>query len=88
VCDLTRKETLSELEHWIESAQSVTKEVPIVILGNKCDLEDQKQMEFSELTDFAKGYNKCKAFLSSVRTGHNVEHTYKTLSKMIIREIK
>lgn len=88
VCDTTRKETLPELKNWIEGAQSVTKEIPIVILGNKCDLEDERQIELSEIEEFAKGYNNCKVFLSSVKTGHNVEHTFNALSDMIVREIK
>jgi small GTP-binding protein len=88
VCDVTRKNTLSELESWIDGAFSVTKEIPIVILGNKCDLEDQREIELSEIEDFAKGYNKCNVFLSSVKTGYNVEHTFQTLSEMIIRSIK
>lgn len=88
VCDVTRKNTLGELNTWIEGAQSVTKEIPMVILGNKCDLEDQRQIELSEVEEFAKGYNKTQAFLSSVKTGYNVEKTFDILSKMIVKEIK
>jgi small GTP-binding protein len=88
VCDTTRKETLPELSSWIEGAQSVTKEIPMIILGNKCDLEAERQIELSEIEEFAKGYNQCAAFLSSVKTGHNVEKTFNTLSEMIVRDIK
>jgi small GTP-binding protein len=87
VCDTTRKDTLPELERWIESAHSVTREVPMVILGNKCDLEDERQVEISEIQEFAKGYKDCQAFLSSVKSGYNVEHTFNTLTEMIVRKI-
>jgi small GTP-binding protein len=87
VCDTTRKETLFELERWIDGAQSVTKEIPMVILGNKCDLEKERQIELSEIQEFAKRYKDCQAFYSSVKTGHNVEHTFNTLTEMIIMNI-
>jgi GTPase SAR1 family protein len=88
VCDVTRKKTLSELATWIDGAQSVTKEIPMVILGNKSDLSDEMELELSDLEEFAKGYNKTQAFLSSVKTGHNVEKTFHTLSEMIVKDIK
>jgi small GTP-binding protein len=88
VCDVTRKDTLKELAMWIDGAQSVTKEIPIVILGNKSDLTDEMELELSDLEEFAKGYNKTQAFLSSVKTGYNVENTFHTLSRMIVEDIK
>jgi small GTP-binding protein len=87
VCDTTRKETLSELENWINAAYSVTKEIPMVILGNKCDLEDERQIELSKIEEFAKRYKDCQVFNSSVKTGHNVEHTFNTLTEMIVKNI-
>jgi len=86
ICDVTRKETLSELEDWMNTAQSITKDVPTVFLGNKCDLEEQQQVNFEELKDFASKYEKTEALLSSAKTGFNIELAFKTLSEKMLED--
>ena len=87
VCDVTRKETMSELQGWMEAVHSVTEEeVPTIFLGNKSDLVDKQQIDLDDITDFASRYKKAEAYLSSARTGINVEHTFKTLSEKISRK--
>ena len=51
VCDFTRKDTLSALEGWMESAQGITGEIPTAFLANKCDLEHEQQMELNEIRE-------------------------------------
>ena len=84
VCDVTRENTLTELKGWLEAVQSVTGEVPIVCLGNKCDLEDEQQVGIDELKSFISGYEKAEHYLSSAKTGFNVELAFNTLSEKIV----
>jgi small GTP-binding protein len=86
VCDVTRKNTMKELAGWIEQALSVSGDVPMVILGNKSDLADQQEIDFPELETFASNYKNTIAFLSSVKTGHNVELTFKTLCEKMLEK--
>ncbi len=86
VCDVTRKDTLIELTGWIEQALTVTGDIPMVILGNKSDLADQQKINLSELEVFASNYKDTISFLSSVKTGHNVEATFITLCKKMLRK--
>lgn len=87
VCDITRKDTLSGLESWIEAVQKYTQEIPIIFLGNKCDLVNEQQVDLNELEHFASNYKKAIAFLSSAKTGENVELAFKTLSEKILEDI-
>src|SRR6058998_1109865 len=41
VCDVTRKETLDDLEDWVAAVVKVTGNVPIEFLANKADLKNQ-----------------------------------------------
>ena len=86
VCDNTRKNTLSDLSNWINAVYNMTEEIPIVILGNKCDLEDDLEVGLDDLTDFASGYEKTVSYLTSAKTGLNVELAFKTLSEKILEE--
>ncbi|UCE36145.1 MAG: GTP-binding protein [Thermoplasmata archaeon] len=86
VCDVTRKKTLDELPGWLSQAITVTGDVPIVILGNKSDLEGQKQLNIEDIENFASGYKDAVGYLSSVKTGYNVEHTFDTLCERMLKK--
>ena len=86
VCDNTREYTLSELEGWIEGIQDVCKEVPTVFLGNKCDLVDIQEIGIGELKSFAAGYESPGAYLSSAKTGENVETSFEVLGLKILND--
>ena len=78
VCDLTNKETLEELRYWIKALTDVAGDVPIVFAGNKADLENETVVKEADLQDLASKYG-AKAFLTSAKTGQNVESMFKAL---------
>jgi len=78
VCDLTNKETLEELRYWIKALTDVAGDVPIVFAGNKADLQNESVVKESDLKDLADKYN-AEAFLTSAKTGQNVENLFKAL---------
>jgi small GTP-binding protein len=87
VCDTTNERTLSGLENWMDDIQNVTKEIPSVFLGNKCDLYDSEEISINELKSFASGHEKSTAYLSSAKTGHNVDLAFGILSLKIIENM-
>jgi small GTP-binding protein len=86
VCDTTRDNTLSELKGWMDAVLSITDEIPTIFLGNKSDLEDDKQVSINELNSFASNYQNSQAFLSSAKTGHNVDVIFKTIGEKVLKE--
>jgi small GTP-binding protein len=86
VCDITNKETMGELDGWIDSAFNVTGKVPIVFLANKADLKEKAQFKFEEFEEFASKYERSAAFCSSAKTGDNVEEAFKKLGFEILNE--
>ena len=87
VCDNTRETTLSDLDFWIEDIQAVAEEIPTVLLGNKYDLETHQEIGLTEIKSFAAGYEKSAAYLSSAKTGYNVNCAFLNLSEKIIRDM-
>jgi small GTP-binding protein len=87
VCDLTNKETLEELRYWIKALTDVAGDVPIVFAGNKADLENERVVKEQDLADLAAKY-KSKAFLTSAKTGQNVETVFKTLAAAMSEQMK
>ncbi len=87
VCDVTRKNTLSELHNWMSAVHSVTEEIPMVFLGNKSDLEEYQEVDLDDIKNFASRYEKTDIFLSSAKTGSNVELAFKTLGEKILNGV-
>jgi small GTP-binding protein len=85
VLDITRKGTLRTLEDWLLSLYREAGEIPVVIMGNKVDLyPDYHKSEITKLvTDY--GY---PCFLSSARTGENVDKAFNKLGRMMVKDWK
>ncbi len=83
VCDVTGKESLGELRYWIKAMTATTGEIPIVFLGNKCDLKDEARITYLDVEMFAKKHNS-PALLTSAKTGYNVEAAFVTLVERIL----
>ena len=78
VCDVTRPETLDNLQEWINGLRGVCGDIPIVILANKADLRDIAQLTPDTLQSFAKE-NGTTGYFTSAKTGANVEKTFMDL---------
>jgi small GTP-binding protein len=86
VCDLTRPRTLQGVGDWLERTHEVAGEVPIVTVGNKNDLGDEKVVSEDELRRVAeKHHAECST--SSALTGENVERIFEDLLNEIMRRI-
>jgi small GTP-binding protein len=86
VCDITRKNTLKNLNNWFTRVKDVAGEVPSIILANKSDLKDQYDFKEEDLKDFATGLN-IPYYLTSAKNGENVIKTFFQIGEMITRKI-
>ena len=85
VFDLTNPQSLLKLPGWISSIKkSVKKTIPMIIIGNKSDLE--RQVERSEAEDLASRLN-CEYLETSAKTGTNVELAFETIAKACLQGI-
>lgn len=87
VCDITNRETLDELKYWIKALSDVAGEVPIIFAGNKADLPAQAIVRQEDLNDLARKHGS-QAFLTSAKTGQNVEAMFRQLATSILSKMK
>ncbi len=86
VYDVSRRETLRSVgEYWIPHLTEITKSIPIVLVGNKVDLCRDRSAAREQLED-AMEVLQVNGFLSSAKTGENVEASFACLAKAVILE--
>ncbi|MFQ5906918.1 MAG: Rab family GTPase [bacterium] len=85
VCDITRRDTLSELDGWISSMERVTGKVPIHFLANKIDLKDEITFRERDLQEKSESHSS-PYLLTSAKTGANVDLAFESLSQRIVAQ--
>jgi small GTP-binding protein len=86
VFDLTRKDTLSKLNGWIKEFQNIVGDKPLLILGNKEDMEDYISITNAEINGFLLTHHTKKYFSVSAKTGSRVKDALKDLVTEIINK--
>lgn len=87
ICDVTQKDTLYALPEWIKTSRDASGKVPIVFLGNKCDLIDEQEFYLEDINKYSANYDDASSFLSSAKTGENVELAFQTLAETIVKKL-
>ena len=82
--DITNRKTFEELDGWIKSIkESKESDFPIILIGNKCDLEKERIVKKKEGEKLAKN----QGFLfreTSCKDNINIEESVEILVKRII----
>jgi Ras-related protein Rab-5C len=80
VFDLTRPETLANLQKWRDCLDNCPQDIPVVIVGNKSDLADERQVTFDEGIAYSQRM-KCEYFETSAENGSGVDDAFSTLAQ-------
>ena len=85
--DVTNSESFDNLKFWINSIKSNLGEknifIPIIIIGNKIDMEGMRDITKEDASKFAKE-NNYKYFETSAKTGQGVDEAIRDLVNQII----
>ncbi|MFX1391040.1 MAG: GTP-binding protein [Promethearchaeota archaeon] len=85
VFDLSSSQTLLKIPGWVSSIKkTVKKTIPMLLLGNKVDLE--RDVDREEAEDLAKRLN-CEYLETSAKTGENVEIAFEKIAKACLEDI-
>jgi small GTP-binding protein len=72
IFDLTNRSSFEDLEDWIvDIRQNAPKDVIILLVGNKSDMIDEREVEFEEASAFAKRYG-IDYIETSAKSGVNI----------------
>ena len=80
VADLTRTNTLEDLDDWIDHVLKVVGEIPVYIVVNKADLKEGAKFDDDAIRAFAKAYNAPWSY-ASAKTGENVQDAFEAIGR-------
>ncbi|HKZ99977.1 MAG TPA: Rab family GTPase [Thermoplasmata archaeon] len=83
VADLTREETLGELDAWARSIRAVAGDVPTYVVVNKADLEADRAVKESEIDAFCHARGWPWSY-TSAKTGRGVEDGFRHLVDVLL----
>ncbi|KAI7904689.1 GTP-binding protein [Cokeromyces recurvatus] len=88
VYDITRRETFEHLTVWLEDVrQHANPNTVIMLIGNKCDLESNRQVSTEEAAKFAEE-NGLYFLETSAKSAENVEEAFERTAKAIQEKIQ
>ena len=87
--DVTNPRSLLNIDAWMEVLRSSTPpNIPILMVGTKADLVDNRLVKTSEAMEIAKNHKLAGYAEVSAKTGENVESTFETITKLMLSRIK
>jgi GTPase SAR1 family protein len=78
VYDITDRNSFLKVDHYIKKIYDQTEEIniPIMLVGNKCDLKSDRNVSIEEGKEKAEKYQNVKFFETSAKCSTNLEEMY------------
>jgi len=87
IYDITNYSTLVHLDNWLTLILNEIKfeeQFPIIVVGNKADLDDDREVSAEEGIQFAKARDVDVFIECSAKTGENVKRMFEALTELMI----
>ena len=82
--DLTDQKSYDEISNWVENIKQIQEEdYPMILVGNKCDLEKERIISNEEGIELSKKFN-LQFFEVSNKTNKNIEESGNAIIKLIV----
>ena len=85
-CDLTRAESLPNIEHYAKALLQVMPKAQLLIAANKLDLTEQHQISAEQVAACAAQLN-APYYLTSAKVGDAVDQAFRHLATLLLQRV-
>ncbi|KAJ5074808.1 ras-related rab5 [Anaeramoeba ignava] len=82
VYDITNKDTFFEVKKRIQELKSESLDIIILLIGNKIDLEDEREVKYEEAAEYAEE-NGFLFYETSAKSGENIGESFRALASLL-----
>ncbi|XP_071368640.1 ras-related protein Rab-19-like [Centroberyx affinis] len=83
--DITRRSTFDSVTHWIQEVELYgAANVVLVLTGNKCDLESEREVRFQEACCLAQERGVLAALETSAKESQNVDDAFMMMARELL----
>ena len=84
VYDITKRDTFEKIDKWMKQAKdNANKDLPFVLIGNKSDLESERDVDTEEAKQYAEE-NKFEFLEVSALNNDNIDEAFNIIVKKIL----
>ena len=86
---IASKESFNNLDNWLHQLNNVSdiSKTPIILVGNKSDLKDLREVDYEEGEDYAKDH-EFHFFETSAKTGENVKEAFDYIFELLYKKLE
>jgi len=85
--DITNYSSLAHINDWLSVIEETYESFPILLVGGKKDLEEDREISFEKSQEVAKSTGLHEVIECSSKTGENVEMVFRTLTNLILKNL-
>ena len=86
--DITNPKTLKRIPEWVQIIRKKAGDIPIILAGNKFELESHREVSEQEGIEIARKHNLYAHWEISTKTGHNIEELFEEFIEILIKNLK
>ena len=86
IYDITNSKTLDQIPAWTKIVREKASDIPIMLIGNKLNLEEFRELDREEGIEIAKKYNLYSYSENSTKTGQNIEKSFESLTEFLLNQ--
>ncbi len=83
--DITRPSSLDNIPEWVSILRQKAGAIPIILIGSKLDLEEQRVISTEQGKLTAENFNLSAFAEVSAKTGQNIDRVFQNMVEMILK---
>jgi small GTP-binding protein len=87
-CAINNKNSFNNLKNWLNSIKenTVAESIQLIIIANKCDLNDEREVSTEEIAKKAKELN-VEYFETSAKENINIDEAFNTIVDKVFKNV-